>query len=138
MKPFLEDAKAKRGPGVCRLATQWAIVAALAAAVLAALPVVPALLQGSPRAALAGSSAVAASAALGALAGLLFQRIGRSRFWVLVALLSVASLALLAATGDIRRDATLVAIAAALILAVALSLWHLVALGLYKLRRKHR
>jgi hypothetical protein len=69
---------------------------------------------------------------------LLFQQIGRGRFWIAVTLLSMASFALLAATGDIRRDSTLVAIAAGLFIAVALSLWHLAAWCLYTLRRKHQ
>lgn len=119
-----------------RLVAKWALFAAVSAGVLAGPLLIPALWQAPLAAVVAVLGAMVSGATVGAVAAVLFQVAGRSRFWVLAMGLNVACLAYVAAAREITRNGTLL-LWAGLTIAIALCLWHLLAYGLYTLRRQH-
>jgi hypothetical protein len=120
-----------------RLAVLWALFGAVTAGVICGPVVIPALRQASPEAAMAGLSAIASGAMVGAVLAGLFQAAGRLRFSVPVLTLSAAALVYVATTLEIMRSGVLL-LWAGLIVAIALSLWHLSAYGLHVLRTARR
>jgi hypothetical protein len=120
-----------------RLAVFWALLGALTAGVICGPVVIPALRQASPAAAMAGLSAIASGAMVGAGLAALFQAAGRLHFWVLVLTLSAAALTYVATTLEITRSGVLL-LWAGLTVAIALSLWQLSASGLHVLRTRRR
>jgi hypothetical protein len=115
----------------------WALFGAAVAGVICGPVVLPALWQASRAAAMAGLGAIASGATVGAVLAVQFDVAGRLRFWVLVLALSVAALLYVAANMEITRSGVLL-LWAGLMVAIAMSLWHLAAYGLYVLRTARR
>lgn len=119
------------------LILQWAFFGGAVAGLLSVSTLIIALQQASLRAALAGLSAILSGALVGAVAAVLFQAVGRLRFWLLALGMSAAVLAYVAATREPTRNGTLL-IWVGLVIAIALSLWHLSAYGLHGWRTRRR
>jgi hypothetical protein len=118
-----------------QLVVKWALVAGASAGILSLPLLIPILMPDWRATTTLGLGAIVSGTLVGALLAVLFQVIGRLRFWLVALGLSGFFLAFVAATGDVRRGT--LPILACLVAAIALSLWQLLAYSLYVLR-KHR
>jgi peptidoglycan/LPS O-acetylase OafA/YrhL len=119
-----------------RLVRRWTLLGAAIAALFSAWLLL--LVPNSARAALAGVISIVGGASAGAMLAVLYQGVGRVWFWVIALGLSVVGLALgvtIAYTWDAGRALPWVLFLA---LALALSVWVLLAYALSVLRRRWR
>jgi len=118
-----------------RLVVRWALWGAVIAGFVSGALLLPALMHFSRDAAVAGFMAIAGSAIVGAVAAILYQLMGRLRFWGGVLVLSMAYLIYLVKSGVVSGMSNPL-VWVGVVAITALSLWVLLAYGLHRLRRR--